>query len=609
MRKSTIREVKLPDLNGGLNVNDPPNGVEDNQSPDMLNMWFKGRALAKRNGQTLAVSSLDGVVHAISPCYNGYYAVHAGGSLYCWRNETVQRIRTGLPDHKGVFCEFGDTLYYLDGEEVWEISSAYTVSAIAPYVPCVVINALPDLSGSDGGDAYNLLGGGFTVKYNANGTSTVYSLPQKGLDASTVVVSVNAVDLTEGVHFTVNRTNGLVNFSGGSSPYGSPPSGTNNVWITAYKTMAGNKGKIAGCRVAVPFGGESAGLYGGTRVFVMGNPDCPRSYWHSDLGQGVGGGLRYFPDTGEEYLDQNSEAITAAAKMGGELVIFKENSIFKLGYSFDGEDVFYPVRECHSAIGCDMPGSVQLIDNRLVFANSRSGVHMLVSSDNESENAVKPLSANIGTLLLGENGLKDACSVDSGRYYWLCAGGYAYLWDYEQTPYYNYSDYEQAQRRLAWYRFDNIKAVAFCDKTDGLYYGTDAGIVRFTREQNDFGKGFLSYYTSKAFDMGKPEELKTFLNVYPSFAADGNVKAVVSVGNDKQDVFKSRGYDVKSFAWDWFNWAVFTWNVIRFMRTFSIRLNMRGVSFIQIRILGSEKNRGVGLTGLRLTYCSERKMR
>ena len=103
--------------------------------------------------------------------------------------------------------------------------------------------------------------------------------------------------------------------------------------------------------------------------------------------------------------------------MGGELVIFKESSLFKVGYSFDGENVFYPVRECHSTIGCDMPGSVQLIDNRLVFAHSKSGVHMLVSTDNETEEAVKPLSANIGALLLAEDGLKAACSVDSGRYY------------------------------------------------------------------------------------------------------------------------------------------------------------------------------------------------
>ncbi len=609
MRKTVIKEVKLPDLNGGLNVNDPEYGVMDSQSPDMLNMWFKGRALMKRDGQKLIVAGLNGAVHTISPLYNGYYTVHAGECLYRWRGDTVLLIKNGLPDSKGVFCEFGDVLYYLDGNEIWEISPEFVVSAITPYVPCVMINALPDLSDSDNGDAYNLIGSGFSVKYNADGISAVFHLPQTGLDARTVAVNINAVNLIEGVHFTVNRTNGTVNFTGGSSPFGPPTAGTDNVCITAFKTMTGNKARIAGCREAIPFGGEAAGLFGGTRVFVMRNPNYPRSYWYSDLGQRIGGGMRYFPDTGEEYLDQNCEPIMTAAKMGGELVIFKENSIFKLAYSFDGEEVFYPVKECHSTIGCDMPGSVQLIDNRLVFANSKSGVHMLVSTDNATENAVKPLSANIGALLLAEERLSEACSVDSGRYYWLCTGGHAYLWDYVQTPYYDYADYEQAQRRLAWYRFDNIRAVAFCDDKEGLCYGSDSGIVIFTREQNDFGKGILSYYTSKAFDIGSPDELKTFLTLYPSFAVDGNVKATVFVGSDKQDINKSRGYDIKSFAWDWFNWGVFTWDVIRFVRTFSIRLNMRRASFIQIRISGCDKNRGVGFAGLRFTYCCEKKTR
>ena len=36
-----IYEISLTDLNGGLNVNDPEYSVADNQSPDMLNMWFK----------------------------------------------------------------------------------------------------------------------------------------------------------------------------------------------------------------------------------------------------------------------------------------------------------------------------------------------------------------------------------------------------------------------------------------------------------------------------------------------------------------------------------------------------------------------------------------
>ncbi len=420
----------------------------------------------------------------------------------------------------GVFCEFGDTLYTIGGGEVWQIGADYSYRPVTPYAPAVLINARPDLSESDDGEAYNLIGSGFTVKYNGNAGGDVYyfvtkvpdsdtfrigdpaegstvdytqagydfrvkmrgfgwldgsavveaqsgsspavyntirlaghglmagdmvlftagdagtlppqleeydsdkammyQLPQTALDDMPVSVTLGIDEepyiktLTEGVEFAVDRTAGTVDFSAGIKPHGAPMTGTSNVWITAHKTFDGAKKKITGCTAAVRFGGEAAGVAGGTRVFVTGNAAYPYHYWRSDIGLHVSAGMTYFPDLSEEVLDQNSEAITAAAKMGEQLILFKESSVFAVGYSFDGENVYYPVRECSNVIGCDMPGSVQLIDNRLVFAHSRSGVHMLVSADNALENIVKPLSANVNSLLLKEKNLKAPARATSG---------------------------------------------------------------------------------------------------------------------------------------------------------------------------------------------------
>ncbi len=604
-----IREIMLPELNGGLNVNDPEYTILDSQSHDMLNMWYKGKSLVKRDGQALEDCGINDKVLCISPLYCGYFAVHAGENLYKWRGSEAVLIKSGISQTSGVFCEFCGALYYLDGNEIWEIAPDFSAAAADAYIPVVMINALPDISGGEDNEAYNLIGAGFCVKYNGDNVSSLYKLPQTGLDETALCVSVGAQDLTEGVHFTADRQAGSVDFSCGTSPHGAPAAGTNNVWITAFKTVAGSKQKIAGCRAAVSFGGEAAGVFGGTRVFVTGNALYPRAYWRSDLGHSVGGGMRYFPDTGEEYLNQNNQPITAAAKMGGELVIFKQNSIFALGYVFDGTDVFYPVRECHSAIGCDMPGSVALIDNALVFAHSESGVHMLTSTDNKSENAVKPLSANINKLLLGESGLCSACSADHNRYYWLCAGGHAYLWDYEQTPYYDFADYKKAQRRLAWYRFDNIYANVLCPDGETLYHGSSSGIVKFCKNKNDFGEEYRAYFTSKAFDLKCPERLKTFLRVYPSFAGEGNIKAQVTVSSENSDVFCRRCFDIKSFSWRDFNWSAFTWDIIKFARTFVMRLAMRRAAYIQITVSGSEKDRDVGISALRIEYCFNSKLR
>ncbi|MFA5676531.1 MAG: hypothetical protein WDA65_08440, partial [Christensenellales bacterium] len=343
----SIREIMLPELSGGLNINDPEYAIHDSQSHDMLNMWYKGKSLVKRDGQSYDGCGINDNVLSVSQPYCGYRAVHAGDCLYRWRGGEAALIKSGISRTSGVFCEFCGVLFYLDGNEVWEITPEYCVAAAAAYIPVVMINARPDISGGEDNEAYNLIGAGFCVKYNGDGITSLFKLPQSGLDAAAVKISVAAQDLTEGAHFTADRQVGTVDFSLGTSPHGAPAAGTNNVWITAFKTVSGNKQKIAGCRVALPFGGEAAGVFGGTRVFVTGNAQHPRSYWRSDLGN-AGGGMRYFPDTCEEYLNQNNQPITAAAKMGGELVIFKQSSIFALGYVFDGIDVFYPVRECHS---------------------------------------------------------------------------------------------------------------------------------------------------------------------------------------------------------------------------------------------------------------------
>lgn len=856
MRSNAVRQITLPELNGGINVHDPEYDIADNQSPDMLNLWYKDMALCKRPGQERLC---ERSIYRMSDRFAGSRVMHAGTKLYRWNADGILRrmgefdptagypvgvrigdyavasaagelrgvafeegdiaiyggvqaisltvagwvsiagsaavkvagadfagssimldvdvtvgddaaavagkvrtalqtqeavttvcevggentmvtltkwtagqqdptlkltvgkgtcvgldstestdssewrnalteIKDGIADAPGVFCEFGDLLYYLDGTEIWEIDSDYGVKAVEPYVPVVLINALPDRSGGDDNESYNLIGTGFAVWFNGQGgspvqyyavsctTSTfkvsktlggaavnilsagtagwrvrksngswisgaptadaaadtitlaghglvagdvlqfdggtgslpggidacglIFHLPQTGLDTSPVKISVDAQpNLVQDQGFTVDYVAGTVDFGRGTAPYGIPAKGTSNVWVTAYKTVAGNKEKIAGCRAAVRFGGETAGVVGGTRVFVMANPGHPYRYWHSDLGLHVSSGMRYFPDTSEEALDQNSEAITAAAKMGDELIIFKENSIFAVGYAFDGQDAYYPVRECHSSIGCDMPGSVQLVDNRLVFAHTRIGVYMLASTNNDLENIVKPISANINPLLLNESGLADACSYDFGRYYWLCAGGRVYLWDYDTTPYYNYADYDKAQRRLAWYRFDNIDAGFLFENGDELCYGGEQGIARFTKNQNDFGQAIPAYFKSKAFDLGSPEEAKTFLYLYPSFSMDGNIKATVTAGNERTDTYAQKDFDISSFDWGQFDWGAFTWNRIKFAKTFAMHLNMRRAAFLQVKVEGNEINRGVGLSGLRVTYYVNRKMR
>lgn len=784
--RNSISTITLPSLNGGLNTSEPPYLIADNQSPDMLNVWYKNNTLSKRPGQAVALT-FNANVHRISNVFNGCRVVHAGTKLYKWNEAGTKNYKgafdpkTGYPpppvwlavavgdyftataagqvggesysagdkavyadqiitatvivtadegkitaadnisvvvtaaniegsplsfdipvvkddtsptiaakirsalsadtaltfrytvggegasitlkktvpdvydntfnisitrgtcpeleekpaadvtiichnalkeipvsdvglniqDKPGLFVELGDMLYYIDGVQIWRITSDFIASAVVPYNPVVMINCRPDLSASMDNEAFNLIGAGFTVKYNGDGTSKTYKLPLTKLDSATVRVVVNGNDVTADVEPNTEG-NATVTFDP------APPAGTNNVWITAYKTQyektpAGQddtsrplRNRILKCTLGMAYGGESSGLFGGTRVFLSGNPEYPLRYWRSDLG-GQGAGMAYFPDTSEEPLDQNPEPITAMAKMANQLVIFKTNSIFAVGYNFDGKDAYYPAAECQSTIGCDMPGSVQLVDNRLVFGNTRRGIMMLISTSGALENNVKPLSANVNAQLLKERGLEDACSADFDRYYWLCVNGYVYLWDYDTTPYYNYADYDVAQKRLAWYKFNNINASEFVSDT-ALYYERGVNVIKFLTERNDFGAAINGYFKTKAFDLGKPQVYKMFKNVYPSFSSDGDVMANVLVGDEKKENVIEKEFNFKTFDWDRFNWGTFGWGAVKFAETFFVKTNMQS-EFIQITIKSDEKDRGLGLTGIRVDYVETKPTR
>jgi hypothetical protein len=616
-----MQELKLPKLNGGLNLRDLEYKIDDTQSPKMLNMWNRDGVLSKRWGQAY-VNIVDttgsavtlGTVHSISPEFEGKVAVHAGTKLYEWTTSTnvMRDLGVSVADTTGAFLEFNSNLYHLDGTEIRQINNTYSCTTITPYAPLVYINCIPDMTASEANEAYNLIGAGFKVQYNGDSTSTLYHLPLTVLDATAVTVTVGAQALTENTHFTVDRTAGTVNFAAGTLPHGAPITGTDNVEITAYKTIKEADGvtpvknRITGCKFGIAFGGESTDIAGGTRAFLMKNSAYPSTYWYSDLGGAQGYGMTYFPDTQYELLSQNNEPITTAAKQAGELIIFKTSSLFSISYVFDGTQVFYPIREFNSAIGCDMPGSVQLIDNNLVFGNSRQGVFMIASTAGTAEENVKPISGNINGSklspgLLQEPDILTATSIDFDRKYWLCTGSNVYLWDYGQSPFYGYSDYDKAQRRLAWYRFSNISADIWYGDTS-LYYASANKIVKFHTTHADFGETIEAYWYSKAFDFGASNYLKTITQVWPSVRVDTNSSILFQISNEKKEISFEKELAISNFSWLGFNWASLSWNVQKYAKPFKLKPKMKKIVYCQLKFYNNDQYRDMGITDIVLEF-------
>ena len=77
----------------------------------------------------------------------------------------------------------------------------------------------------------------------------------------------------------------------------------------------------------------------------------------------------------------------------------------------------------------------------------------------------------------------------------------------------------------------------------------------------------------------------------------------------KKDGYFCRDVDIRSFGWDNFSWAAFTWNTIKFTKTLVMKIKMRMVSYVQVKVISNELNRGFGLTGMRITYYLNRKVK
>jgi hypothetical protein len=486
---------KLDNINGGLNLEDNPYQLLDNQAQDCKNVYYN-QTFCKRPG----TRSLN-VTAAGTPILSMYDYLYKGvlvfstGTKLCTMNPTLTSyttVYTGLTAAKGTFFKYNGFLYYINGHEFVKFDGTTCTSVLASaYVPVTRIGMTPTGGGTANED-YNRLSAGFTNWIKGDGTSTAFQLTQIGLDATTVTATVNGIAKVEGTGFTVNRTTGVVTFT--TAP--SLPATTNNVTITAYKTDTADLNYLLQCTVAIAFGGAD-----GNRVFFAGNNTA--NYYFTGAAD-----PSYFPMGQVNNVGQNDDPISQMAIQNDTMIILKQRSIY--GMTYGGLDTNspprpqFPVVSLNSNIGCDCPKTVQLVNNKLVWLTSYGGVYVLVNqttaiiNDNVYRN-VNQLSRNINGNarrqgLLQESNITSAVAVNFNNKYWVAVNGKVYLWDYGLTPYNSQNDTDKAQKELAWWVFDSLPISCFAQDTVFLYFGdTVSGLIELF--ENTFVDATTHYQT------------------------------------------------------------------------------------------------------------------
>lgn len=515
------KTLALPALDGGLNVSDAAQRIEDNQLSECVNFYYRRGALRTRPGLRVAEKTAPPAGDTVLVCetadgaYTVLYTANPSWNegrffRYDHREGTLARVDCGgeTPPVLTTGLFTGDMqggVLFLGGGEMWRIApgdlTARKLEEGAFYTPCVMVNARP-LAGNGGLSPYaeyegfNRLTARFESRWTTDGEGVYYLFPVR-LDtgAGDTVMRYTHADGAE-YTFTIDKgerisqpvtlpelgevrvratETGFVFVGADDRTVALPDVGfSGNLQIFTWRRWdeedkQSRRTLLAGTAAAF-YGGDSHGTLGGNRLFLSGSDLAPNLVWFSDANEPL-----YFPENNFFYVGAADERVTAMGKQQSYLILFKERTVWAAYYQSATVDAdalaaatntdaaataYFPLLQISDVIGCDCPRTVKMCGNRLVWANRERRVYMLSSLTAFSARSVRHISHAVEPLLKE----RDFSGADAGVFdnaYHLLLDGDMFLFDFSDYGFSynnNYVSEERAAKRIAWYRW-NVELV------------------------------------------------------------------------------------------------------------------------------------------------------
>lgn len=539
--------IDFPRLDGGLNTWELDYRLDANESPEMVNLWWQDGALCSRNGQVFVTS--DQPLGTGWSAYEGLYWDHAffhiGDRLYHAKLDdpdvaggdvVLAELLSGVPENRGTWFRYGDDLYYKNRGGYFRVryqeEGGFSAGGVEAYSPIIQINTEPTTGAGDTYQPENRICPRKTVWYSTVAGVTEYRLPVQDIDRVDRVV-MDEGELTEGTDYTVDLTAGTVTFA--VEPTHHDPVQVNTVKITYTKANPEAMSSIMDCPYAIVYGGDQ-----NICVVLGGCPAQPNAYFW--CGNHIVMDPGYFPMEQYNFAGDTEEKITGFGKQQNMLVIFKEKSIGRaaMGTTEMGSGrvlITMDYTAINSRIGCDLPWSIQLVENNLVFCNTHRGVHIVKDSSSAYENNVEDISRKVNNGLLPalRNGVT-VTGCDDGNRYWIVADGEVYAWDYSLSTY----------KDPSWFYFTGINAVAFLTGADTAYHLDGSGRVTVMRRNfQDYGGPIHKRYRFATQYFGGYDRLKDVRSVIFVVRGDADTDIDITYVTDyevRKDLTPIRSY-------------------------------------------------------------------
>ena len=545
-------------LVGGMNRFDLDFNLKGSETPFCQNLSWHNGVLCSRWGQVaMGYYSLRPVYAVAQFLWHGWLFTHGSNHIVAVKMEHTGEIQNeanigtrrvqifssaDLPAWtNGTFFRYKDKLFYKNPgcyvQIQWNSTGdTFTMTALKDngtdmFTPAIQINGDPETGAGDLFQPENALSSYKTVKYNAkavevDGVSVgvmAYHLPVQNIDEVTKVV-VDGDEKEEGTDYTVNASTGVVTFT--TAPPVTDPPTNNTVEITYKKQNDVAFRSIMRCRAVAVFGGAQE-----LCVVMGGTDDQPNAYFWSG-NNGLVMDPTYFPINQYNLAGDNDDPITAFGKQQNMLVIFQTNATGRVVFGTETinglVEVTMNYTRINAEIGCDLPKSLQLVENNLVWCNRRYGVCRLKDSSAAYENNIVIISRKINGSYRTPGLLKELESVDNdsvystdtGHKYMLVLGGKAYEWNYDLSEYNDPS----------WFYHTGIQGIGFIPSADEtLYEVTADGVIAvFSPVFMDFEEPIEKIYTLPPRNFGSYDRLKNIKSMLFETRGDANTNTEIT---------------------------------------------------------------------------------
>ena len=478
----------------------------------------------------------------------------AGGKAY--KGGTTPTELGSITDDDTTIFEFNKKLYFINGHE-YKVYDGTTFGDVAGYIPTIKISCTPAGVGEDY-EPINMLSASRKVSFSADGTATVYKLPETGITSATAKVNGTTTSVT------VQSSAGTVTFST------APTTGTDNVEVTYVKANVTTEAEILKNRYV-----QKYGLANDTRIFLYGNKDAKNRIYFSDLGNGVPD-ITYFPATNFIDIGSSNMAVTDISRQYDRLIISKETEAYYATYSpitdTTGESIVtFPVYPLNDAHGMVAKGKGQVLDNYVTTIDA-SGIIQWTNTQSKDERNASVISGRVNEWLQ-ERDLTKAVTLDyqEEKEYWLAIEKDVLVYNYANSTFYTLT-FPDKVRTLTMH--DGI-----------IYMGTDTSIMIFDKNLTAYNNNIIdAEWNGGYYDFEAEYKRKTMRVLWITVKPQENTYMEVNYisdrneGNDPKEILK------KSFSYPLWNYADFTYESGIQVKPFRIKLKAKKFAFLKLKI-------------------------